>query len=417
MTVRALPAEIWREVILAAVLPRVPVPSSLLSSEQAASERLPSLFGWQPAPPRTKDTLHLLNCLCLVSRTLWSTTCEFLYDALILRTASASENLAHGMQLRLKQFDSGIGVWTTRILIEPAIVDNGLIMAFTASVKTVIQCCPNLQTVIINRHPAWEPLSKHTRVWGKHIGDILRVIPPSISHLEYECSDSDWEKLSKLLERCSSLQALRLTGSIARSADLSPLTLPSLSLLYISRKSGLNDGRVFSRWQMSSLTHLFVTGLFTDSHSDPFWDMAKPALVFLHLGWRTMLNPQQASKVLQGLPNLRILEFHYLYPWGNVWNAEDMPRSLCHLSVKLSRTLRTGAPSSAFDPEQNPNYELDWALFQEHITPFIDPRRPLLKTLKFVIHPSTTPRHRLLILSMIEKYRHNEVEILIFEML
>lgn len=89
---------------------------------------------------------------------------------------------------------------------------------------------------------------------------------------------------------------------------------------------------------MDNLTHLYVTMLVTDDSEavKSFWKAQKPSITLLHFGHASNITEILASAILEGVPNLRTLEYFHPGEVAPIWRRNLLPQSFEKVTVAVS---------------------------------------------------------------------------------
>lgn len=327
------------------------------------------------------------------SRAFWEISCEFLYEAVVLRSESAAKALAYGLAERMEESVIGIGARTKQLMVSPRIDDTNPnpLESFLSAVLLVVQHCPNLRAFVLTSDPAWTNNPMCTIMWKNGIGDLVGASPRGLFYLDIDGWVSPSSSAMKgSADRGESLRALRITSPFCRP-DSSSFSFPSLERLCVgSNPSGFYsvDARFICNWRMDSLTHLYIDRI-DEVDCDAFWVAKKPMILLLHIGWRSKPSHALCTKILEGVPNLRTLEYSYLCDRHNwQWNDGAVPKPLSHVFVRIFRLDEHGNPLGVLHWDDFDTKSLERILLGAHsnVAPLLlGPIRALSTKLTFVL--------------------------------
>lgn len=268
-----------------------------------------------------------MHALSLVSYRFWNAASEFLYDTIYIRRTEGARSLAaspHALEALQK--------WTKHLIIVPHF-DEGLFHAdftsltqeFGQLMETILAQCVKLDSVILRA----DVMSKRLGV-NDHWMKICRAVPHGCRHLDI---DDDmfgpvvWEPRHLMQSKFDYfLSSLRLTAV----QDSHEYTFENATHL------ALYSWPIASKWNLPTLTNLYITYFPNLPRSYTFWLMPKPTLELLHFGHATDIGafadfPRLAA---QAVPNIRALEYYYYGGSEMPWSPSELPASLKEVTLK-----------------------------------------------------------------------------------
>ncbi|KLO12733.1 hypothetical protein SCHPADRAFT_904881 [Schizopora paradoxa] len=384
-----LPVELWKVILRLATLPS----AQFEESKKAA-------FGWQFSSKPDPAALSTKLAIALTCRYLWVTGSEYLYETVVLSSASDAQGLLDRMaeDTRL-QIGLDIGSKVHVLILTPAShVDENL---YGKACGRFVSLCGNISSMRFCPAIQFRPWMQHRTPILHAPASAMHTLASSIMtilskysnehagrlkeldiHLDFRLTASGGITYTDIVKRYApSLERLRLVGPMARTTEGSILSFPNLTHLAIMRLPDTrnNVSRIFHGWTVDSLTHFYVDSYMNDESLQTFWATPRPNIVFLHLG--RSLNV--ARTITKGTPNLEVLEYVSTVIWGEVWtsgfDSYELPKKLKHVVVQTYSSIEPDESSSLFTgPPDVVGARLDDLACQ--IMPFLNPRLPSLET-------------------------------------
>lgn len=318
-------------------------------------------FGW-PHTTRIgrefRESLFIKWSVVLVCRKFWRIGIPLLLETILLEEAGGSKALANALSVhsnptfspRTKPPPESVGRATklrdhrisyhvkTLLFLPRLLLDPSDIYTLSQAYHTILRFCPSLQCILI-RKPETNPLVQIG--WRTCGPSIIKATPLTVAHLDVEpATDVSWKPayLSKT-STASNVRSLRIIAPVSKGDTMLSYNFPSLTHLCVSYVKR-NCVRLFPLWKMDNLTHLYVTMLVTDDSEavKSFWKAQKPSITLLHFGHASNITEILASAILEGVPNLRTLEYFHPGEVAPIWRRNLLPQSFEKVTVAVSDT-------------------------------------------------------------------------------
>lgn len=317
-------------------------------------------FGW-PHTTRIvrgfREALFIKRSVVLVCRKLWRIGIPSLLETILLEEAGGSKALADALSVQssrtydpcTKPSPESVGITILRdhrisshvktMLFLPRLLpDPADIYTLSQAYHTILRLCPSLQCIVM-RKPETNPLVQIG--WRTCGPSIIKATPLTVAHLDIEpATDVSWKPayLSKT-STASNVRSLRIIAPVSKGDTMLSYNFPSLTHLcvnYVKR----NCVRLFPLWKMDNLTHLYITMLVTDDSEAvrSFWKAQKPSITLLHFGHASYITQILASAILEGVPNLRTLEYFHPGEVAPIWRRNLLPQSFERVTIAVSDT-------------------------------------------------------------------------------